>query len=209
MVEKLFQWPVGSAAELRDGLTTRDVIEALYAPVTLRMDNRVPSRGADVPGGVRAHRAAAVDHRRLYPDRPRRAVDHPGSPGSEYERAGDVEEAHIMNKPGDELAGAAADEAAAYAMDHDLGDMFDQAEVVRGRRPAKMVTALRIDLDVQAEIEAVAAARGIGISTLMRQIIEEWVAAHRGSAVPDQLGELVRHLDAARRAADSLAQHAA
>jgi hypothetical protein len=43
-VEELFQWPVGSAADLRDGLTARDVIEALYAPVTLRMDNRVPSQ---------------------------------------------------------------------------------------------------------------------------------------------------------------------
>jgi hypothetical protein len=88
--------------------------------------------------------------------------------------------------------------------------MLDQAEVVRERRPAKMVTALRIDLDIQAEIEAAAEARGIGASTLMRQIIEEWVAAHRGSsAAPDQLGELVRHLDAARRAAASLAQPAA
>jgi Ribbon-helix-helix protein, copG family len=114
-----------------------------------------------------------------------------------------------MNEAGNGLAGIASDEAAAYAMDHDLGDMFDQAEVVRERRPAKMVTALRIDLDVQAEIEAAAADRGVGVSTLMRQIIEEWVAAHRGSAVPDQLGELVRHLDAARRAADSLAQRAA
>jgi hypothetical protein len=114
-----------------------------------------------------------------------------------------------MNEARNSLAGTTPEEAAEYAMDHDLGDMFDQAEVVRERRPAKMVTALRIDLDVQAEIEAAAAARGIGVSTLMRQIIEEWVAAHRGSSVPDQLGELVRHLDAARRAADSLAQRAA
>jgi hypothetical protein len=38
-----------------------------------------------------------------------------------------------------------------------------------------MVTTLRIDLDNQAELEAAAAARGIGSSTLMRQIIEEWV----------------------------------
>jgi alcohol dehydrogenase class IV len=114
-----------------------------------------------------------------------------------------------MNEPREGLAGVAAGEAAAHAMDHDLGGMFDQAEVVRERRPAKMVTALRIDMDIQAEIEAAAAARGVGASTLMRQIIEEWIAVNRGSAAPNQLGELVRHLDAARRAAASLAQPAA
>jgi hypothetical protein len=38
-----------------------------------------------------------------------------------------------------------------------------------------MVNAVRIDLGVQAELEAEAAARGIESSTLMRQIIEEWV----------------------------------
>ena len=65
-------------------------------------------------------------------------------------------------------------------MDNDLGDLFDQGEVVRERRPAKMVTALRIDLGIQAELEAAAAARGIGSSTLMRQIIEDWVVTHPG-----------------------------
>lgn len=107
------------------------------------------------------------------------------------------------------LAGMPAEDAAAYAMNNDLGELFDGAEVVRERRPAKMVTALRIDLDVQAELEAAAAARGIGVSTLMRQIIEEWVSAHRDAPAPDQIGELVRYLDAARRAAASLAQRAA
>lgn len=67
-----------------------------------------------------------------------------------------------------------------------------------------MVTALRIDLDIQSELEAAALARGIGVTTLMRQIIEEWVQANRGRPVPDQISELVRHLDAARRAATSL-----
>ncbi|WP_345633466.1 hypothetical protein [Rugosimonospora acidiphila] len=85
-----------------------------------------------------------------------------------------------------------------------LGGAFEESEVVRERRPAKMVTALRLDLDIQAELEVAASARGIGSSTLMRQIIEEWVAAHRGTPAPDQLNELVRHLDAARRAAASL-----
>ena len=114
-----------------------------------------------------------------------------------------------MSELRDGLAGVSASEAAAYAMDHDLAGLFDQAEVVRERRPAKMVTALRIDLDVQAEIEAAAAARGIGASTLMRQIIEEWVAVHRDAPPPDQMGELVRHLDAARQAAALLAGRAA
>jgi hypothetical protein len=64
-------------------------------------------------------------------------------------------------------------------------------------------------MDIQVELEAFAAARGIGSSTLMRQIIEEWVETNRHAPAPDQMGELVRHLDAARRAAASLAQRAA
>jgi len=43
----------------------------------------------------------------------------------------------------------------------------------------------------------------------MRQIIEEWVRANRHAPAPDQISELVRHLDAARRAADSIAHPAA
>jgi predicted DNA-binding protein len=100
-------------------------------------------------------------------------------------------------------------EAADYVMNNDITELFDEGEVVRERRPAKMVTALRIGLDIQAEIEAAAAARGVGSSTLMRQIIEEWVEAHRNQPAPDQIGELVRHLDAARQAAATLAQRAA
>jgi hypothetical protein len=99
-----------------------------------------------------------------------------------------------------------AGDAATIAMNNDLAEAFDRAEVVRERRPAKMVTALRIDLDIQAELETAAAARGVGTSTLMRQIIEDWVQAHRDASAVDQLGELVRHLDAARRAAASLAE---
>ncbi|MER7005108.1 hypothetical protein ABT297_18950 [Dactylosporangium sp. NPDC000555] len=114
-----------------------------------------------------------------------------------------------MTKKREDLAGMPPPEAAEFALDNDLGDLFDRAEVVRERRPAKMVTTLRLDLDIQAEVEAAASAWGIGSSTLMRQIIEEWVAAHRGEPVPNQFGELVRHLDAARRAAASLAGEAA
>jgi len=114
-----------------------------------------------------------------------------------------------MTKKRKGFAGMPANEAATFAMDSDLAGLFDEAEVVRERRPAKMVTTLRIDLDIQSELEAAAAARGVGSSTLMRQIIEEWVRAHRDAPAPDQLGELVRHLDAARRAAASLAQEAA
>jgi len=114
-----------------------------------------------------------------------------------------------MTKKREDLAGTPTDDAVAFAMDNDLGDLFDKGEVVRERRPAKMVTALRIDLGVQAELEVAAAARGIGSSTLMRQIIEEWVSANRDAPPTDQLGELVRHLDAARRAATSLSRPAA
>ena len=102
------------------------------------------------------------------------------------------------------LAGMNADEAAAHVMDNDISELLDQAELVREHRPAKMVTALRIDLDTQSALESAAAARGIGVTTLMRQIIEEWV--HTNSDAPaDQISELVRHLDAARQAAHSLA----
>jgi hypothetical protein len=59
-------------------------------------------------------------------------------------------------------------------------------------------------LDVQARLEAAAAARGVGTSTLMRQIIEEWVEAHSGQPATDHVSELVRYLDAARRAATHL-----
>ena len=114
-----------------------------------------------------------------------------------------------MSETRDQMADMPPAAAAAYAMNHDLADGFAEAEIVRERRPAKMVTALRIDLDIQAEIEAAAAQRGVGASTLMRQIIEEWVWANRETPAPDQIGELVRHLDAARRAANSLAQRAA
>lgn len=113
-----------------------------------------------------------------------------------------------MITPRNRLAGMPAEQAAAHAMDSDLAEEFDAAEVIRDRRPAKMVTALRIGLDTQAEIEAAAAARGIGASTLMRQIIEDWVETHRRAPV-DHISDLVRHLDAARQAAASIAQHAA
>ncbi len=115
-----------------------------------------------------------------------------------------------MSKKREDLARMSANDAAAFAMNNDLGDLLGEAGMARDRRPAKMVTTLRIDLDIQAELEAAANARGIGSSTLMRQIIEEWVGAHRGeAAAPDQLGELVRHLDAARRAAASLTRDTA
>jgi hypothetical protein len=41
-----------------------------------------------------------------------------------------------------------------------------------------MVTALRVDVDTQSALESAAAARGIGVTTLMQQIIEEWVQAN-------------------------------
>jgi uncharacterized DUF497 family protein len=38
-----YRWP-DDGADLRDGLTPKDVIDALYASTTLRMDNRVPTQ---------------------------------------------------------------------------------------------------------------------------------------------------------------------
>ena len=103
------------------------------------------------------------------------------------------------------LAGMSADQAADHIMNSDISDLLDQAEHVTERRPAKMVTALRIDLDTQAALEAAAVNRGIGVTTLMRQIIEDWVRTDSNAPAPDQISELVRHLDAARQAASSLA----
>src|SRR5215813_973155 len=84
-----------------------------------------------------------------------------------------------MTKKRVDLVNMSPADAAEFALNNDLGELFDEAAVVHERRPAKMVTALRIDLDVQVELEAIANARGIGSSMLMRQIIEEWVASHR------------------------------
>jgi hypothetical protein len=58
-------------------------------------------------------------------------------------------------------------------MNNDISDLLDQAEFIRERRPATMVTALRIDLDTQSALESAAAARGIGATTLI-------AADHRG-----------------------------
>jgi hypothetical protein len=207
-VTELYRWLSSDAADLRDGLTPKDVVDALHAPTTLRMDNRVPLREPTFMV-VRADRRPATHRRHVYASASRRAMDHRRGSRRRYERAADVEEAHVMSKKREDLAGVSGSDAAAFAMNNDLSDLFDEAEVVRERRPAKMVTALRIDLGIQAELEAAAAARGIGSSTLMRQIIEEWVLANRDAPAPDQLGELVRHLDAARQAATSLARPAA
>ncbi len=41
-VEDEYRWPEGQTAELHDALTTREVVDALYAPTSLRLDNRTP-----------------------------------------------------------------------------------------------------------------------------------------------------------------------
>jgi hypothetical protein len=38
-----YRWPTAGVPDSREGLTTADVVQALYAPVALRMDNRVPA----------------------------------------------------------------------------------------------------------------------------------------------------------------------
>lgn len=109
-----------------------------------------------------------------------------------------------MSEKNDRLAGMTSEQAVEYAMNNDLSELMPDAEVVRERRPAKMVTALRIDMATQAALEAAAARLGIGSSTLMRQIIEEWVHAHRDAEETDQVTELAYHLDAARNAVNAL-----
>lgn len=42
-MEELYRWPGDGPADLRDGLAPGDVVDALYAPAALRLDNRVPS----------------------------------------------------------------------------------------------------------------------------------------------------------------------
>ncbi len=38
-----YRWPPTGVSDMRDGLTRAEVVEALYAPVALRMDNRAPA----------------------------------------------------------------------------------------------------------------------------------------------------------------------
>jgi len=42
-VGEVYRWRTDGPTDLRDGLTTKDVVDALYAPTTLRMDNRAPA----------------------------------------------------------------------------------------------------------------------------------------------------------------------
>jgi hypothetical protein len=51
-----------------------------------------------------------------------------------------MDEAHIMRDK-QALSAMNADEAAAHVLDNDISELLDQAEVVRGRRPAKIVGA--------------------------------------------------------------------
>ena len=77
------------------------------------------------------------------------------------------------------LAGMSADEAVAYVMDNDISDLLDQAEVVRERRPATMVNAVRVDPETQIRVGGGRSGAGDRRDDLMRQIIEEWVQANR------------------------------
>lgn len=68
-----------------------------------------------------------------------------------------------------------------------------------------------VDTEVRRQLEAIAARRGVGTPALLRQIIQEWLAAQHkpAPAPPDQLVELTRHLEAARRVAATLAHQTA
>jgi hypothetical protein len=52
-----------------------------------------------------------------------------------------------MKKKRDVPVDTAAADGVEFVLDNDLGEMFHNAEVVRERRPAKIVTAVRLDLD--------------------------------------------------------------
>lgn len=80
-------------------------------------------------------------------------------------------------------------------------------EMSRPRRAARQPAEVCVDSEVRRELEVIAARRGVGAPALVRQIIQEWLAAqHRPApAPPDQLVELTRHLDAALRVAATLA----
>jgi uncharacterized DUF497 family protein len=42
-----YRWPRGDA-DLRDGLSRRDIVDVLYAPATLRLENRAPEAASTV-----------------------------------------------------------------------------------------------------------------------------------------------------------------
>ena len=80
-------------------------------------------------------------------------------------------------------------------------------ETSRPRRTVREKADFCADAELRRELELIAARRGVGAHALARQIIGEWVAAQRRPApAPDNLVELTRHLDAARRVAATLAR---
>lgn len=78
------------------------------------------------------------------------------------------------------------------------------------RAPGHPRYAPAVRPDVDRELELIAAQRGVGVSALVRQIVEEWVLAQQWRVrSPDHLVELMRHLDEARQAAATLAHQTA
>jgi len=128
------------------------VIDALYAPTSLRLENRAPTQGPTL-----LVTCAPTDEQRLIVVvRTRSEVDQPwmivGARDASTKRAVDVEETHVMSDNENRLNEMSPEDAASHIMNNDITDLLDRAEVVHERRPAKMVTALRIDLGIQAEL---------------------------------------------------------
>lgn len=71
--------------------------------------------------------------------------------------------------------------------------------------PVTVVRPVRLPFELDALVKALAEARGVSMSTLIR----EWIAAGIAAAgrAPDPVTELRRGLDTAQRALDALTRH--
>ncbi|MGI5243301.1 CopG family transcriptional regulator [Dactylosporangium sp. CA-139066] len=72
--------------------------------------------------------------------------------------------------------------------------------------PHNVIRPVRLPLDLDADVRALAARRGVSISAMLRDLIASGLEVTTGAA-PDPVTELRRSLDAAQRAARELTAH--
>lgn len=105
-----------------------------------------------------------------------------------------------------------ADEYAArvgeWLADTDLSGLPEPTQPVElppADAPVTVVRPVRLPYELDALVRALAEARGVSMSTLIR----EWISAGLTAAgqAPDPVTELRRGLDAAQRALDALTSH--